>query len=162
MKFKLNIADFITLSNAVSGIIAIFLAIEGKLVYASVFLVLAMFFDFIDGRVSRKLTLVTDFGKVLDNLADIISFGVAPVVFAFSLNSSYLAILAYSIFLCSGILRLSRDNVKTIKDYEGIPIPFSNMIILILFLTKSPGRMYPISLFMFSIGMLSSKVIKKI
>lgn len=77
-----HIPNLITLMNAASGSLAIVLAMYGHLGTAALLLVAAMVFDFFDGMTARLLHVKSDMGKELDSLADMVSFGVAPAVFA--------------------------------------------------------------------------------
>ena len=70
--------------------------------------------DFLDGFVARKLKVTTPLGIELDSLADLVSFGVAPVVIfylaLFDAEPSPLAFIACLIYLLSGAFRLARFN----------------------------------------------------
>src|SRR5271168_2049618 len=44
----------------------------------------AVFFDGLDGRITRMTNTVSDFGREMDSLADVIAFGIAPAVLAFT------------------------------------------------------------------------------
>src|ERR1700683_4571047 len=43
----------------------------------------AVFLDGLDGRIARMTNTVSDFGRELDSLADVITFGIAPAALAF-------------------------------------------------------------------------------
>src|ERR1700742_5068471 len=51
--------------------------------YASIAVAAAVFFDGLDGRIARMTNTTSDFGRELDSLADVITFGVAPAVLVF-------------------------------------------------------------------------------
>ena len=42
----------------------------------------AVLFDGLDGRIARMTHTASDFGRELDSLADVITFGVAPALLA--------------------------------------------------------------------------------
>ena len=44
----------------------------------------AVFLDGLDGRIARMTNTTSDFGREMDSLADVISFGIAPAVLAFA------------------------------------------------------------------------------
>src|SRR5213075_608747 len=44
----------------------------------------AAFLDGLDGRIARMTNTTSDFGREMDSLADVISFGMAPAVLAFA------------------------------------------------------------------------------
>ena len=54
---------------------------------AAVLIVFAMFFDTLDGRVARLTKTQSALGVQLDSLADVVSFGMAPAILAFTLPS---------------------------------------------------------------------------
>lgn len=79
---KKHIPNLITSMNVLSGSIAVFVAMYGRLELAAILILVAMVFDFFDGFAARLLHVKSDMGKELDSLADMVSFGVAPAVIA--------------------------------------------------------------------------------
>ncbi|GAB5418312.1 MAG: CDP-diacylglycerol--serine O-phosphatidyltransferase [Crocinitomicaceae bacterium] len=63
-----------------SGIIAILLALAGRIDLAPFAVFAGALFDFVDGFLARKLGVSAELGKQLDSLADMVTFGVAPGV----------------------------------------------------------------------------------
>src|SRR4051812_31354564 len=144
-------ADALTIGNAASGTIAIFLCLdylaadERRFLWiAFLLLPLALVCDVLDGYVARlnrgRQSLL---GADLDSLADVISFGVAPAVLGFTLGLRGgwdMLILTY--FVVCGVSRLARFNVTAealadsetgkVKYFEGTPIPTSVGIVLLL------------------------------
>ena len=137
-----QLADFVTLGNAACGVAGVFLAMRflasgatADLLWAAAMAPLAFAFDFLDGRVARWRQQHSAFGRELDSLADVISFGVAPAALAFAsgMNGGWDAVvLAY--FVCCGVSRLARYNVTAetlaagadkVAYFEGTPIPTS-------------------------------------
>src|SRR5271163_3010790 len=55
---------------------------------ASLAIGLAVFLDGLDGRIARMTNTVSDFGREMDSLADVIAFGIAPAVLAYVWASS--------------------------------------------------------------------------
>src|SRR5947208_15654548 len=51
---------------------------------------LAVFLDGLDGRIARMTNTTSDFGREMDSLADVISFGIAPAVLAFAWGIQFL------------------------------------------------------------------------
>ena len=110
----------------------------------------AVLFDGLDGRIARMTKTSSDFGKELDSLADVVTFGVAPALLAWMwgfrqlpvfLGSSELtgkmvqlgAIFSF-LFLTAGASRLARFNITSNpqpsnpgrpgkKYFVGMPIP---------------------------------------
>lgn len=128
----------LTLANLSSGVLTIIFAVQEKLPIAILFFVLAMFFDTIDGRLARYLNATSDFGKELDSLADLVSFGIAPAIILYlsiDYHKSTAGILEYIVpvvFAVCGALRLARYNILNIKDhFVGMPIPVAAGLLLI-------------------------------
>lgn len=109
----------------------------------------AVFLDGLDGRIARMTKTTSDFGREMDSLADVISFGIAPAVLAYiwgvefagappaPLTVEHLHRAGYFcafIFLLCGAMRLARFNVQVNpvpknpgrsdrKYFVGMPIP---------------------------------------
>ena len=116
---------------------------------AAIAIGVASFLDGFDGMIARMTNTTSDFGREMDSLADVISFGLAPAVLAFAwgvqfvdftsswplreyvLRAGYFVSFLY--LLC-GASRLARFNVQTNpipknpgkanrKYFVGLPIP---------------------------------------
>lgn len=128
MMFTKSIPNIFTIANLFLGIIAILLVIDGRPELAALMVLVAMVTDGLDGRVARALNAQSEFGKELDSLSDVISFGVAPAfimyVVAFQ-ESGILGWIVTAIFPICGALRLARFNVVSgVPGYFiGLPIP---------------------------------------
>jgi len=116
---------------------------------AAIAIGVAVFLDGLDGRIARLTKTVSDFGREMDSLADVISFGIAPAVLAYAwgvefagappppLTIEHLHRAGYFfafLFLLCGALRLARFNVQVNpvpknpgrvgrKYFVGMPIP---------------------------------------
>jgi CDP-diacylglycerol---serine O-phosphatidyltransferase len=117
--------------------------------WAAIAILLAIPFDALDGRIARMTNTATDFGKELDSLADVITFGVAPSMLAFIWGFHFLpeslnprlhqhllqagAFICFLFLLC-GASRLARFNISHDaqprnpgrpgrKYFVGMPIP---------------------------------------
>ena len=75
---KKHIPNSITLLNLIAGCIAIIMVFSGKAWLAGWFVIIAAVLDFIDGFMARMLNAKSELGNMLDSLADVVSFGVAP------------------------------------------------------------------------------------
>ena len=73
-----NLANILTAGNLLSGVVAILLALLGRIDLAPFAIVVGALFDFLDGFVARKMKTAGEIGKQLDSLADMVTFGVAP------------------------------------------------------------------------------------
>lgn len=152
------LADFLTLLNGLCGAGAVLAAmyflvtVEARWLYlAMALLPLALIFDFADGRVARWRHLSSPLGADLDSLADVISFGMAPAAIGFAAGlrgALDVAILLF--FVVCGISRLARfnatadalaDETGKVKYFEGTPIPSSVLIVVLLAVLQSQGRL---------------------
>ena len=136
MKIKSNSPNLLTCFNLVSGCIAVIMALRGEVAFATLWIIIAAVFDFLDGFVARLLKAYSPMGKELDSLADVVSFGVAPgmLVFwmleqacageAFGCLSAYIPFLGFVIPAFSG-LRLAKFNIDTRQatSFIGMPVP---------------------------------------
>ena len=129
----IEISDLISLMNMTCGFLSALLSINHNFYLAAIFMIFSLLFDSADGLVARKTNRIDEygFGKNIDSLSDIVSFGIAPAIFlyAFSLsNASYLIvptiIVSLFIVIC-GVLRLTRYNVISdkVEGFIGFPIP---------------------------------------
>ena len=109
----------------------------------------AVVLDGLDGRIARMTNTTSDFGREMDSLADVVSFGMAPAVLAFAWGVQFLDpsiggkmlgqifdagyFIAFLFLLC-GACRLARFNVQKNpvpknpgrpdrKYFVGLPIP---------------------------------------
>jgi CDP-diacylglycerol---serine O-phosphatidyltransferase len=109
----------------------------------------AIIFDGLDGRIARMTNTTSDFGRELDSLADVITFGVAPALLAWMWGFRFLVedslgdmriklvqlgAIATFLFLVAGASRLARFNIQKNpqpsnpgkpgkKYFVGMPIP---------------------------------------
>jgi CDP-diacylglycerol--serine O-phosphatidyltransferase len=117
--------------------------------WAAIAILFAIPFDALDGRIARMTNTTSEFGKELDSLADVITFGVAPSLLAFIWGFHFLpesvnpdlrrdlihigAFLCF-LFLIGGASRLARFNIShdpqprnpgrpDRKYFVGMPIP---------------------------------------
>lgn len=117
--------------------------------YAAIAIGFAVLLDGLDGLIARMTNTVSDFGREMDSLADVITFGIAPAVLAFAwgieftntppgpFTSDDLRRAGYFfsfLYLLCGAMRLARFNVQTNpvpknpgrpdrKYFVGMPIP---------------------------------------
>ena len=137
-------ADAASLLNAVSGMLAIIAAYYQQPIYTALLLLLAVFFDAIDGSLARRFPTSTKdiFGETMDSLADVISFGIAPAIIIFELYQQPPMIIASLLLLCCGILRLSRYNTIITEQegptttFIGLPIPVSSFMLSLMLLSQ--------------------------
>lgn len=130
----IKLPDLVTLVNALLGFTAILMVVQdnSNAFNASILIVMAVITDGIDGAIARRLEYGV-LGEQLDSLADMISFGVAPAVIAYSLLATqyhYLICIVGGTFLACGILRLARFNAINYKaGFRGLPITTSGLAV---------------------------------
>jgi CDP-diacylglycerol---serine O-phosphatidyltransferase len=144
-----------TAGNMAAGYYAITQTIQGSVADQSYFdraalaLGIAVLFDGLDGIIARMTNTASDFGKELDSLADVITFGVAPSLLAYLWGFKMLPVMTNPemreqlvhigifvcfIFLICGASRLARFNISINpqprnpgrpgkKYFVGMPIP---------------------------------------
>ncbi len=134
--FKITFPDLITALNLVAGVAAVFSAITGEIVAAIILVGGGMLFDYFDGKIARAYHLSHDFGRELDSLADLVTFGVAPGVILLSLfPGSNLILVAAALYAVVAAFRLARFNLlkeegKAEKEYAGLPVPAAAFLLL--------------------------------
>src|SRR5215510_2844066 len=133
----------------------------------------AVFLDGLDGRIARMTNTTSDFGREMDSLADVVSFGMAPAVLAFAwgvqfmdatggawlhakiTNAGYF--IAFLFLLC-GACRLARFNIQKNpvpknpgradrKYFVGLPIPAAAALVAatVYATDGDPIRWWPLS-----------------
>ena len=125
-----SLPSVLTSVNLFFGLISLLKSISGEYGLAALLIALAIVLDGLDGLVARITGTASDFGRELDSLSDLISFGVAPSVLAYCWALSSLGrigmVASFGFVLC-GALRLARFNIQaTASDrryFVGLPIP---------------------------------------
>lgn len=186
-----------TAGNLFLGFLAILKSFEGAMAaatgylganqafqQAAIMIGVAVFLDGLDGRIARLTNTVSDFGRELDSLADVITFGIAPAVLAFAWGVYFVNgdidaavhdqlyragyFVAFVYLLC-GASRLARFNIQTDpvpknpgrpgrKYFVGLPIPAAAaMIAAIVYAADStPVQSWPFALaWLCVLGLLS-------
>jgi CDP-diacylglycerol---serine O-phosphatidyltransferase len=151
--------SFFTSLALISGCISVVISTtRGDLTLAGYFVLVSAVLDFVDGMAARLLHSMSEFGKQLDSLADVISFGVAPAMILYrlilhsftggslpgagELDPWQVAIL-YSPFLVAAFsaLRLAKFNLdlKQVKNFRGLPTPANALFIIALGFASESG-----------------------
>lgn len=138
---KLAVPSFFTLMNLFCGFLALVQATQDNFEYACWLIIIAGFFDVLDGMMARLANAQSEFGVQLDSLADVVSFGVAPayLVYVFGLDAfGLLGLVVAALPALCGAVRLARFNVTfegDKKDYfSGLPIPMQAAAVVALIL----------------------------
>lgn len=157
------IPNLLTSMNLVFGMGSIMSTFQGDFYIASIFVVLAMVADGLDGRAARFFKVSSEFGKELDSLCDLVSFGVAPAILAYSFFLHEFPTIGYAaaiVFAVCGALRLARFNVNAsiVKGYfMGLPIPAGGCVLatFIMLDVKPSGYLFPLMVVIFGYLMVS-------
>jgi len=133
--------NLLTTGNLLCGFWAIISVFQEQYYYAAVAILLASVFDAFDGKVAKLSGTTSKFGVQYDSLADLISFGVAPALLAFSWALrpyGKFGWLAAFTFVACGAIRLARYNVLAsagdTKYFKGVPIPVAASMIALTIL----------------------------
>ncbi len=122
--------NFLTTLNMFCGFYSVISSIREEYTTAAWSIIIAAFFDMIDGRVARLTKSTSSFGVEYDSLSDLVSFGFAPsmLIYLGALSGfGRLGWLVAFLFLACGALRLARFNVMANRYsksfFMGLPIP---------------------------------------
>ncbi|MDD3878198.1 MAG: CDP-diacylglycerol--serine O-phosphatidyltransferase [Bacteroidales bacterium] len=138
-----NIPNLATLLNLLTGCLSVVFAFNGDLHIAAYLIGIATIFDFLDGFLARLLKAYSEFGKQLDSLSDLISFGLAPSVIIYQLfirsnqlpslilfDINLIPLTAFLITLFSA-MRLAKFNIdeRQSDSFIGLPTPANAILI---------------------------------
>ena len=154
------IPNLCTSANLFFGMCSILATFHGDYFFGSVFILIALVADGLDGRIARALNVVSELGKEMDSLCDLGSFGIAPAFLAYSFcmhHFGYYVSFAAILFALCGMWRLARFNVNTsvVHGYfMGLAIPAGGCIVAsttLLFLAldiqpQNYGLVYPVTM----------------
>lgn len=128
--------NLFTSASLFCGFYSVIASFKEHFVPAAVSILVAVIFDGLDGRVARLTNTTSKFGSEYDSIADVISFGIAPALLAYSWSLSIYGkwgwIVAFLFLLC-GALRLARYNIQIgiieSKVFNGLPIPAAASVV---------------------------------
>lgn len=138
---KKNIANICSLCNAMCGLVVILMLScyydHYFINIGCIFILFGVFFDSIDGMLARKLNIASELGKQLDSFADVITFGIAPIMIFLSLDrnshSFHLNIFKITfgvLYIISAIYRLAKFNVSNETSFfTGLPTTAAGLIL---------------------------------
>ncbi len=137
-----DLPNICSLAGLLSAILGIYFAFLGNFSAAMIGLLWAVFFDWSDGIIARRMKGRTreqgEFGGQLDSLIDIVSFGICPAVILLSYgNFSPWYIPGAFVIVATGVIRLSYFNVFGLVDkstYWGLALDNNIIILTVLFL----------------------------
>jgi CDP-diacylglycerol--serine O-phosphatidyltransferase len=119
-----------TVGNLFCGYLSIWSSISGTFDRSAYLIIAAGMLDALDGRIARMTHSTSAFGEQYDSMADLVSFGVAPAVLAYSWGLADFHRLGWMVsflFVVGGSMRLARFNIQAHvvdkKYFVGLPIP---------------------------------------
>ena len=166
---KRLIPNACTSANLFFGMCSIISTIRGDFLWGSLFVLLALVADGLDGRIARFFGVSSELGKEMDSLCDLGSFGIAPAILAYQFtlhNYGHLGELTAIVFALCGMWRLARFNVNTNVVhgfFMGLAIPAggcivatSTMLLTALNVRPEPfGFVYPVTMLIVAYLMVS-------
>jgi CDP-diacylglycerol--serine O-phosphatidyltransferase len=157
LSINLLLPNALTTVALCAGLTSIRFGLTGDYRSAVLAVLVAAMFDFLDGRVARRLNATSRFGAELDSLSDFCAFGVAPALLMYLSSMSTAGSLGWVVTLmfpiCSA-MRLARFNVGIAADqtppawagafFTGVPAPAGALLVLTpLILGLSPDIAWP-------------------
>ena len=123
--------SLLTVGNLFCGYACVVYSTRGDFETAALFIGVAMVLDNLDGLNARHTNSSTAYGVQLDSLADVVSFGLAPAILAFTWGLWPLKRLGWAagfIYLTAAAMRLARFNIQTAaaidkRYFVGMPSP---------------------------------------
>ena len=180
----------LTYLSIVSAVLGMFLALMGYIGFAVICLMICGLCDMFDGTVARMRDRTKDqesYGIQIDALADIVSFGVFPVVLGYSAgiyqifpNIPSLGIIismgVSAIYILAALIRLAYFNVIEIKlhnnggrrmHYEGMPVTFVAILIPLVYAISlvydiALAGVYNVTLFIIAVAFVVKVKIPKV
>lgn len=154
----------LTALNLIFGMFGLVATMQGNHYQAALLIIAAAVADGLDGRAARLFKASSEFGKELDSLGDVVSFGVAPAILAYGYLLKDIFLSGYVVagaFAICGALRLARFNVNAskVKGYFiGLPIPAAGCAVATFTISglKPPGWWFPIMLCILAYLMIST------
>lgn len=156
MKYGHWLANGCTALNLLAGFASLEFASRGKFVLAALAVLAGMVFDALDGKIARLFSATgSAFGKELDSLCDVVTFGVAPAFLLYQVMQHrypVLAALVAGCFAVCGAMRLARFNTNPAipgKGFTGMPITGAGGMLAIVALR--PRLLTPLGLLLFAL-----------
>jgi CDP-diacylglycerol---serine O-phosphatidyltransferase len=120
-----------TVGNLFCGYACIVHSMTNELELAAPYIGIAIVLDMLDGRIARLTNTTSAFGVEFDSLADVISFGAAPAILAFSWGLRDLGQIGWAagfLFVSAAAMRLARFNSQVSAQLDkryfiGMPTP---------------------------------------
>jgi len=180
----------LTYLSAISAVVGMVFALNSYIGLAMICLMICGLCDVLDGPAARRKKRnerEKSYGIQIDSLADLVSFGVFPVVIGFATGAGIIyqdqisfglimTIAVAAIYVLAALIRLAYYNVVEIelqskkkkrKYYEGMPVTFVSILIplvysICLIVDVSLASVYPAMLFIIAVAFLTRVKIPKV
>ncbi len=144
LSFVRDLPNLCSLTGLFFALFSLYASMNAWFDWAVIAMVWAVFFDWADGIVARKLKGRTDqhraYGAQLDSLIDIVSFGACPAVFLMSHGESHpVWLIPAFIILATAAVRLSWFNIFGLKEdgsYSGLALDNNILVLALAFLFR--------------------------
>lgn len=168
------LANLLTVLSLVFGFVSIIFSLESHFTFACWAIILSVVFDGLDGQIARRNPVPSEFGKQLDSLVDVISFGIAPSILGYIFvyrDFYFFATLALFIYLFCSVFRLAKYNVtpkeKLVTYFYGLPTTVGGGMLasFILIYRKKQDGILPASIplvFLFLVLLLAFLMVSRI
>lgn len=155
-------ADILSTLNFVCGVTSLFLTHRGYFAWAICVIIMGQLFDLFDGRMADKHG-GTKYGPYLDDIADFVSFGLAPAYVIVVKSSHSMAWFFGLVFIVGVAYRLIRfvttDKKRTDLPegiFNGLPSPAGALIVLGASLVVHPDLLWVVAIL--SVGLMVSHI----
>lgn len=168
------LANLLTVLSLVFGFVSIIFSLESHFTFACWAIILSVVFDGLDGQIARRNPVPSGFGKELDSLVDVISFGIAPSILGYIFvyrDFYFFATLALFIYLFCSVFRLAKYNItpkeKLVTYFYGLPTTVGGGMLasFILIYRKKQDGVLPASIpliFLFLVLLLAFLMVSRV
>jgi CDP-diacylglycerol--serine O-phosphatidyltransferase len=152
----------LSLCGLTCGFLSLIASASNAYAHAAAFVIAAIFFDGFDGAAARALHCEGPFGEMMDSLADLVVFGVAPAFLAYQASLHLFGTsgaFAAALFAGGGAVRLARfPLVKDRRYFVGLPIPMAGAFLAMVgvYASEVPPAVVPVATIGVAILMVST------
>lgn len=130
------LANFMTYLSLIFGFLSIIFSLESQFTFSCWSILFSVVFDGLDGQIARRNPVPSAFGKELDSLVDVVSFGIAPAILGYVFvydDFQIIAVIALFIYLSCSVFRLAKYNItpkdKMVNYFIGLPTTMSGALL---------------------------------
>lgn len=133
-RFRFIVPNFFTSLSLLSAMASLNYIAKEEYILSSWFIFLSMMFDFLDGRIARRLDAMSSFGALYDTMTDFVAFGIVPGLLIYRttlININPWGAVIAVIYVFSGCYRLIRFTLRSgdpsrKSTFIGLPIPVAS------------------------------------